>query len=640
MRPTVSFVASILVNVTLTTALALLVTWLARKSRAALRHVVLATTFAALLMLPVVSSVLPSVRIVVPIAAADIDERVLTMFAVSDAGSSPIAPAAVNGGATRPVPQSALSPYTALLAGWALVAALFLVPVAVGLWQIRSLRRSGLPWTQGESVVRPLARAAGIRRPVELLLHESITGPMTCGLVHPTIVLPADALQWPPDDLTRAIVHELAHVRRADWAIQCVTRVISACYWFHPLVWIARQKLLLEAERSCDDAVLQTAEATAYASQLVGLAQRLSAAKSQPVLAMANRADLVTRVRAVLDDRQARGRAGATAMVLAGAVAALLVAMLSPVRMAARQTSSQPAAASRQKFDVVSIKPCERPPVVPGGRIGGAYFDASPGRLTVTCMSVEMLIQLAYVRNGEPLLNDDSGMRLNPRPGEPARISGGPDWVRSDRWTIEAKAEGAPEQRVMTGPMLQVLLDERFQLKFHREIKDGIPMYALTVAKGGLKVTPIGPGPDDGCTRLGPTDRGPGMDEEIAMMRRGEKPICGHGVMGGKIGDLNALALGRQTMAGVAMIISGQMDRHVLDKTGVEGRFNLYLEYAADEHARDIDTSTFATGGAMVPGPSIITALERQWGLKLEPTKGPKGVIVIDSVSKPKPNGP
>src|SRR6185295_17641586 len=103
-------------------------------------------------------------------------------------------------------------------------------------------------------------------------------------------------------DLTRAIAHELEHIRRADWLTQFVARVVCAAYWFHPLMWIVRRQLVLEAERASDDAVLRYTEASEYADQLVDLARRLSVGH-QPLLAMANRNDLSARVHAVLDRR-------------------------------------------------------------------------------------------------------------------------------------------------------------------------------------------------------------------------------------------------------------------------------------------------------------------------------------------------
>jgi TonB family protein len=218
--------------------------------------------------------------------------------------------------------------------------ALFLLPVVMGLWQVRSLRRTALPWRHGQSVAERLALDAGIHRRVEVLLHGTLPGPMTCGVAHPAVVLSHDAETWEVEDLNRAMVHELEHVRRGDWVSHCMARAVCAVYWFHPLVWIAWRQLALEAERSCDDAVLGRSEATAYADQLVQLARRLSSAAKSPLLAMANRADLATRVGAVLDSRQRRGRAGTLPVALACAAAAVVVLVMSPLRVVAVQQSA------------------------------------------------------------------------------------------------------------------------------------------------------------------------------------------------------------------------------------------------------------------------------------------------------------
>lgn len=118
--------------------------------------------------------------------------------------------------------------------------------------------------------------------------------------------------------------------------MQIVARTVAALYWFHPMVWSAWRRLCLESERACDDAVVMSEERTDYAEQLVRLAQRMSATPVQPILGMANRRDLSTRVAAVLDDRVHRGRAGfalAAGTVLA---LALVVGSVAPVRAVAK----------------------------------------------------------------------------------------------------------------------------------------------------------------------------------------------------------------------------------------------------------------------------------------------------------------
>ena len=124
--------------------------------------------------------------------------------------------------------------------------------------------------------------------------------------------------------------------------MQILARVVAACYWFHPLVWMAWRRLCLEAERSCDDAVVMSEERTDYAEQLVTLAQRMSATPVQPLLGMANRSDLSTRVTAVLDDRLRRGRAGFALVAGTLAAAVIVVGTVAPVRAVATAAAAAP----------------------------------------------------------------------------------------------------------------------------------------------------------------------------------------------------------------------------------------------------------------------------------------------------------
>lgn len=636
------FVASILAKVTVIMALALIGTWLARRNRAASRHVLLVAAFAVLLILPIASVVGPSIQVAVPMRAPE--EIVPAVEPVGNSGpvSAPTDAGAV---AAQTTPQSSWPSLTALLAaGWAVGAAVFLLPIVAGLWQMRSMRRSGLPWRDGRSLLDPLAIEARIHRPVQVLLHESVAGPMTCGVVQPAIVLPTDAQNWAEADLQRAMVHELEHVRRADWVSQCLARAACACYWFHPLVWVAWRQLILEAERACDDAVLRRSDATAYADQLVVLAQRLSTAPSRPQLAMANRHDLAARVVAVLDSRQRRGRAGALWVVLAIVASAVLVTTISPLRVVSAASASAASTATADKaaqtsadgpkFDIVSIKPCDgEPPTPPGQRSSqGGFPTSSPGRFFVECGTVERLISTAYVQNGDPLTNQAA------RIGDVEWLKGVPGWLRSEKFTIEAKAEGTPDRKVMMGPMLRALLEDRFKLKVHRAT-DQAPMYVMTVAKGGLKIQPIG---EDGCTKID-RDNPPGRDEMLAL-GAGPKPICGSMNMMRSPGGLTRWTIGGETMQNLAGTLSTFMDRHVIDKTGITGEFNVRLEFGLDEHVPGPDKRERADPPAAPvestapDGPTIFMALEQQLGVKLDPTKGPHGFLVIDHVERPSPN--
>ena len=369
---------AMIVKATLALALGLTAAALARGGRAAARHAILAGTFAAIAALPLVSLIAPPLRIAV--SQAPIVSSTATPhgpIVIFPAGNAPIAPA----------PR--YSTADLLLAAWAAVAAIFLAPVAIGLWQIAKLRRNAVPWIAGQPLVDRLAREAGIERYVDLLLHESLPGPMTCGARRPAVVLPADAPEWPRADVERAIVHELEHVRRRDWVTHCAARAVCALYWFHPLAWMSWRQLELDAERACDDAVLAQSEATAYADQLVAVAQRLSAGARQPVLAMASRTDLAARVNAVLDSRRQRGRIGARLVTAAAIAVAFVVAAVSPLRVvAAPQETNAPRPSFRTESSLVMLDATVKYPG--GGTIEGLTAndfvvteDDRPQRLSI-----------------------------------------------------------------------------------------------------------------------------------------------------------------------------------------------------------------------------------------------------------------
>jgi len=347
--------AAIVVKATIVAAVGLIAARVARGRRAAVRHALLAGTFAAMAVLPAVSLLAPPIRIALETPAPPA-APVRAPAAEAAAGAAP--------GESAPVPveprPERLTPAVALLLTWGAGAAFFMILVIAGGLRVRMLRRTGLPWPRGEATAEGLTLRAGMARRVEVFMHEALPEPMACGALRPAIALPVDAREWDEEDLSRALVHELEHVRRGDWPMLYFARVVCAAYWFHPLAWMAWRRLALEAEHACDDAVLARFEATAYADQLVGLAGRMAAAARSPLPAMASRADLSKRVRAVLDARRRRGRAGAgpVAAVSAGAVAlTLLIAPLATV------AAPQPMEAGSTHFAALAPTPAPRPVV-------------------------------------------------------------------------------------------------------------------------------------------------------------------------------------------------------------------------------------------------------------------------------------
>jgi uncharacterized protein (TIGR03435 family) len=258
------------------------------------------------------------------------------------------------------------------------------------------------------------------------------------------------------------------------------------------------------------------------------------------------------------------------------------------------------AAASAQspiQFEIASIKPH------PG--IGNlVHIQPYPGgRLIVENYSLRLLILTAY------------GV-------QPFQISGGPDWINSQRYDIEAKADGSPSGKQMTGPLLQALLADRFKLTLHRETKQ-LPVYELTVAKGGPKLKPS---PEGGCIPFSidsaalPPLRAPGEPHPT---------FCGF--LGFGVEGLDRkLEMAGVTIAELASSLSRGELRTVLDKTGLAGTFDVNLHWSVDPAA--------STEPAPATGPSLFAAIQEQLGLKLESSKGPVEVLVIDHVEKPSAN--
>jgi uncharacterized protein (TIGR03435 family) len=582
--------------------------------------------------LPAVSLVAPPVGIAVPVPAREPSVPAPLPRAIE--AVPPIAPPAAGVRVSPAVrPSSQLSPSAPWIAGWIAGAAISLLPMLLGLRGIRSLRRSGLPWRHGQSVLDALAPDAGIHRRVEVLLHVAVPGPMTCGVLHPAIVLPPDARTWEAEDLKRAMVHELEHVRRCDRAVHCLARAVCAVYWFHPLVWIAWRRLALEAERSCDDAVLARSEAAAYADQLVGLARRLSLAAKSPLLAMANRADLAARVGAVLDPRQPRGRARAFHVALACAAAAAAVIGLSPLRVVAAPRNalstgvqSQPAAApATPAFEAVSIKPFPEGAVIMMSGCDGGPGTDHPGRINCEYTTPRMLLMMAYgVKSSEIF---------------------GPGWLDSGHFNIDAKLpKGATKEQVPA--MFRNLLAERFKLALHHETRL-LPAYALTVAKGGLKIKESAPAPaatdgaqpagqpPSGSPSSGPPPSGPPPTGEDGFPILRPAVIANGPIILYRQGR-GRLQGGNTSLAVLAEKLSGQVDQVVIDETGLDGKYDMTLNWTLDaaEIGGTAGPGTGASQEASTPGASLFAAVEQQLGLKLVSKKIARDVIVVDRVDK------
>jgi uncharacterized protein (TIGR03435 family) len=286
--------------------------------------------------------------------------------------------------------------------------------------------------------------------------------------------------------------------------------------------------------------------------------------------------------------------------------AALVVGTFGAAKLRAQGAQ---AAMSAPEFEAASVKPNKA-----GGPFGIGFQPG--GRFNATNVTLRMLIGAGY---GTP----------QPRPS--FEIVGGPAWLDTDRFDVVAKAAG----NTVPGPsgppaemflMIQKLLADRFHLVTHGESRE-LPVYALVMARADgkmgehLRITGtdcaalMAPGRAGGP----PPSPGPGS------------PFCGVRSAPGR------LAGGSATMAIFTNVLSRQVNRVVLDRTGLTASYDFELEWTPDQMPQGSDDA--ARPGALpappADGPSFFTALQEQLGLKLDSTKGPVNVLVVDRAEPP-----
>lgn len=274
----------------------------------------------------------------------------------------------------------------------------------------------------------------------------------------------------------------------------------------------------------------------------------------------------------------------------------------------------------------------------------GGQIRIMPGNISVNGMPVRLLIRQAY-----------GGL-------QDFQLVGGPGWINSDRFDIEAKPEGGgPMTPQVLQSVLRQILEERFALKVHREKRE-LPIYALVLARSDGRLGPnIKPSSEECSTRMATRAGGPGRDGRGGPPpdARGGPPLDGRGrvgVGGGppplpdfdappqcgqRMGGFGRIRAGGQTMAQFADAISGTAQRVVIDKTGLTGYYDIALNYTPS--GDQLPQGPPPPGAPPLPpidpdGPTFFTAIQEQLGLKLDNQRGPVEVVVIDSIDQPTEN--
>src|SRR5262245_19504549 len=194
-------VLSLIVKATVVAAVALVAARLARRRRASIRHVMSAMAFVVLLTLPLVAAVAPAHPVMMPIVDPVPMATPVPALPVLDVPATVAPTAGASPAAGRDHPPVNLSVSTVLLTVWVGGTALVLLPMLQGFAQLRRVRRNGVPWRDGERLLGSIASRMPLRRSPRVLLDYAADGPMTCGFVHPILILPRDAQHWSKDDL-------------------------------------------------------------------------------------------------------------------------------------------------------------------------------------------------------------------------------------------------------------------------------------------------------------------------------------------------------------------------------------------------------------------------------------------------------
>jgi bla regulator protein blaR1 len=525
-------------------------------------------------------------------------------LAVSSAASSSIA------GAADALPA-------VLLAIWFAGLAALLLTWLLRWRRIVAVIRSATPvlWGREWELLRRLDGGS-----LTLVASETSFEPGVFGIRRPILLWPVSISARLSDEQIEAIfAHELAHVRRRDNLAAAMHMLVQALFWFHPLVWWVGTRLVDERERACDEEVIrQGSQPQVYAESIL---KTVEFYVESPLVCVSGvtGSDLKKRIEQIM-----RSDAGAAlnawrrlvlaTLGLAAIAGPVMVGVLNAPKLDAQEPS---VVASPLEFEVASIKPNK------SGEMRVMMRNLPGGIYQAYNVTLGAMVRQAY--------------RL-----QQYQLVGGPSWLDSDRFTIQAKSpagSGSPE----LGPepnwtaRMRSLLADRFSLKVHNETRE-LEIYALVVSRrDGRLGSQLWPASVDCAAMTAARGRG-GVPPPPPPPppRPGERPLCGMSMGPGRLSGSGT------NIAQLANSLSAFTGRMVVDRTGLAGGFEFDLEFTPDPALRRI-----GLGGGL-PGPpevtdspadpqgvSIFTAVQEQLGLRLEAQRGPVNIVVVDRAEQP-----
>jgi bla regulator protein blaR1 len=431
-----------------------------------------------------------------------------------------------------------------------------------------------------------LQQKVGVRFPVRLAASSFSRTPGVFGIFDPILRLPARISEHlKPAQLEAILAHEIVHIRRRDNLSAVLQMLVTAVFWFHPLVWWLGVKLIAERERACDEEVLRLgSDRETYAEGILRVCELCLRAQLPCVSGIAG-SDLRRRVEQIMACRIGGGLTRAKKLLLTGAGAAMIVVPLCAGLLSAPPGFGQQRESDEHpSFAVASIKPSD-------ANAQGIHLSFSPGgRFSASNVTLRFLIKIAYD------LRDD-------------QIGGGPGWLGSKRYDIEGKSDppipgSGKELQAQIRLRLQSLLADRFQLVLTQGSKE-LSGFVLVVARGGPK------------------------------MREVPNAPAGEGSFRASNSRMEAKYT---TMTVLARYLGETTQSVVLDATGLTGHYAFNLEFAPDPMINSGPAAANPDTPADATGPSVFTALQQQLGLKLETHKVPAEFVTVSRAEVPSAN--
>jgi uncharacterized protein (TIGR03435 family) len=559
---------------------------------------------------------------------------------------------------------------------------------ARGWWRIRAAVR-------GSSQMTLLAE-------VPVLSSPRLLEPGVFGILRPVLLLPdniSDRLSAP--QLNTIIAHEICHVQRRDNLTAAIHMVVEAAFWFHPAVWWIKARLLEERERACDEAVLQSGnEAQIYAESILNVC-KFYVESPIACMSGVTGSDLKQRIVRIMTEQVARKLdfSRKLLLVIAGVTAVMVPVVLGLVHITQVRAQSTTERLTQNIADtwqgtlhdgqdlriVVKISKAD------GGGYKAVSYSIDQGGGAIPATTITLLgttVKMSFAMIGgtyEGKLSPDGKsitgawsqgpsvplnlvratpetewtippppprvppMEANANPGfevatiKPTKpdeqhlmlgfdgsrfktvntslskllsfsygvhtkqLTGLPAWAETDKYDITAKPDvaGLPNKKQLQ-QMVQKLITDRFNLTFHREKKE-LSVYVLSVAKTGPKLT-----------KSENQDGRPGF---------GLHGLGGLSIRNANMGDFCGL------------MQEAVLDRPVVDQTELAGRYDFTLNWTPDDSQYEgMGAKAPPPTDSTSPPPNLYTAIQEQIGLKLDATKAPADVLVIDHVEKPSEN--